>query len=364
MPKQQSLIIIGAGLSGLYAAWKLRKEYDITLLEARSRIGGRILSPSIGNNKNSNIDLGPAWCWPQPQPRLNKLTQALNIKTFAQFTQGDMLYETSGNNMQRYGGQSSHSQSYRIVGGATSLVDKLASELDPFSTHTNTQVLSINQETLNINARRDDKEITYTADKIILALPLRLLEQKIEFQPPVKNEITQLWKDTPTWMAGHCKIIFIYETAFWRDDNLSGEVFSQHGPMSEIYDGSPDTEEYYALTAFIGLNSQQRRQINSEQLIDACMMQLNRLFGQASQNIKDIQIMDWSTDPFTASEIDTMTTAHHPQYPASASRTLGNGNIILAGTETAIDHGGYLEGALESAELALSILEQGTTLQS
>jgi len=181
------------------------------------------------------------------------------------------------------------------------------------------------------------------------------------FQPPVENNILQLWKDTPTWMAGHCKIVFIYEDAFWRKDNLSGEVFSHRGPMSEIYDGSPETEEYYALTAFIGLNAQQRAQFNTEQLITICKEQLNRLFGDVSQNIKDIQIMDWSTDVFTASEIDTKTTAHHPQYPASASRSLANGNIILAGTETAIEHGGYLEGALESAELALSILKQQTT---
>jgi len=361
MSKQQSVIIIGAGLSGLYAAWKLRKKYDVTLLEARPRIGGRILSPSIGKAENSNIDLGPAWCWPQLQPRLNSLTQTLNLKIFSQFTQGNMLYETSVNKIQRYGDQSSHSQSYRIVGGCISLINRLASELEASSIHTDTRVLSINQQTLDLIASRDNKEIRYSADKIIIALPLRILDQEIKFQPSIKNEITQLWKNTPTWMAGHCKIIFIYETAFWREDGLSGEAFSQLGPMSEIYDGSPETEEHYALTAFIGLNAQQRQLITSEQLIDACKAQLGRLFGQTSQNIQDIHIMDWSNEPFTASEIDKKTIAHHPQYPASASRTLANENIILAGTETAIDHGGYLEGALESTELALSILVQTTT---
>jgi len=361
MSKKPSVIIIGAGLSGLYTAWNLRKKYNVTLLEARTRIGGRILSPHIGKAENSNIDLGPAWCWPQLQPRLTTLIQTLNIKTFSQFTQGDMLHETSDNKIQRYGGQSSHNQSYRIVGGCISLINSLASELDQSSIHTNTQVLSIDQETLAVTSRINDKEVSYSADKIIIALPLRVLEQNIKFQPPVKSEITQLWKDTPTWMAGHCKIIFIYETAFWRNNGLSGEVFSQHGPMSEIYDGSPATEEYYALTAFIGLNAQQRKQVNSAQLIDACKAQLIRLYGPRSENFKDIEITDWSTEPFTASDIDIKAVAHHPQYPATASRTLGNSNIILAGTETAIDHGGYLEGALESSELALSLLQQRTT---
>jgi len=358
MSDHHSVIIIGAGLSGLYAAWKLRDEHDVILLEARTRVGGRILSPSIGEQNNSNIDLGPAWCWPQLQPRLQKLLLALNIKTFPQFTQGDMLYETNAGNIQRYANQSSHGQSYRIVGGCKSLIDKLASEIIDSSIHTNTQVLGIDQQTMCINTNSNGHETTYSADKIIIALPLRILEQQITFQPPVENNILQQWRDTPTWMAGHCKIVFIYEHAFWREENLSGEVFSQQGPMSEIYDGSPATEEYYALTAFIGLNAQQRAQFNTEELIILCKEQLSRLFGHVSQNINDIQIMDWSTDIFTASEIDIKTNAHHPQYPATASRSLANGNIILAGTETAIDYGGYLEGALESAELALSILKQ------
>jgi len=37
-------------------------------------------------------------------------------------------------------------------------------------------------------------------------------------------------------------------------------------------------------------------------------------------------------------------------------RTLNNKNIILAGTEVARENGGYLEGALESADEALALL--------
>lgn len=360
MPEHPSVIIIGAGLCGLYAAWKLRDQYDVTLLEARSRVGGRILSPQIGGQPESKIDLGPAWCWPQLQPRLHKLTQALNIKTFSQFVQGDMLYEERPNKIQRHGGPSSHSQSYRIVGGCNFIINKLTADLNDSAIHTNTQVTSINQQTLSISAVHDGENINYNADKIITALPLRILEQHIKFHPVIENNITQLWRDTPTWMSGHCKIVFIYDNAFWRNENLSGEVFSLAGPMSEIYDGSPETEEYYALTSFIGLNALQRTKISSEELINSCKAQLVRLFGSVSQNIKDIHIKDWSTDIFTASKQDATTPAHHPDYPTSATRSLANGNIILAGTETAIEHGGYLEGALESAELAIALLNKKT----
>lgn len=358
MTDQRSVIIIGAGLSGLYAAWRLHRHYDVTLLEARSRIGGRIISPQIGEQAESKIDLGPAWCWPQLQPRLHQLTHSLNIKTFSQFTQGDILYEESANKLQRYTGTSSHNQSYRIVGGCISLIEKLSADLNLSTIQTNTKAININQNSLSIKALHDDKNITYTADKIIIALPLRILEQQINFEPSISSHTTQIWKDTPTWMSGHCKIIFIYENAFWRNDNLSGEVFSRAGPMSEIYDGSPENNEYYALTAFIGLTAQQRTKITQEQLIQLCKQQLERLFGAASQRIKDVHIKDWSTDNFTASETDLSTIAQHPQYPETATRSFSNNRIILAGTETAIEHGGYLEGALESAELAISILKR------
>jgi monoamine oxidase len=41
---KKKLIIIGAGISGLYLAHILEGIFDITILEARERVGGRIYS--------------------------------------------------------------------------------------------------------------------------------------------------------------------------------------------------------------------------------------------------------------------------------------------------------------------------------
>ena len=41
----QKIIVIGAGMSGLVAAYELvRAGHDVTILEARDRIGGRVLT--------------------------------------------------------------------------------------------------------------------------------------------------------------------------------------------------------------------------------------------------------------------------------------------------------------------------------
>src|SRR5215207_8135598 len=51
---QKKVIIIGAGAAGIAAATKLKKAgFDVTILEARNRIGGRIWTEyKLANNPN------------------------------------------------------------------------------------------------------------------------------------------------------------------------------------------------------------------------------------------------------------------------------------------------------------------------
>jgi monoamine oxidase len=68
--------------------------------------------------------------------------------------------------------------------------------------------------------------------------------------------------------------------------------------------------------------------------------------------------MDWSNEAMTSTEQDLQGIPHHPQYPVSAPRSLWDNRLMLAGTEVAPENGGYLEGALESANMVLSMLNE------
>ena len=60
--RKKSCVIIGAGLAGLSAAYKLKNAgWNITVLEARDRIGGRVFSYSMPQNKNLVCELGAEW---------------------------------------------------------------------------------------------------------------------------------------------------------------------------------------------------------------------------------------------------------------------------------------------------------------
>src|SRR5690606_22927450 len=63
-PKKRpsSVLVIGAGFSGLTAAWLLRQQgVKVTVLEARNRIGGRVYSFNPEHADGQVIELGAEW---------------------------------------------------------------------------------------------------------------------------------------------------------------------------------------------------------------------------------------------------------------------------------------------------------------
>ena len=91
-----SVVIIGAGLSGLYAAYLLEKQgiQDYVVLEARSRLGGRLLAEAAGD---ARFDLGATWYWPEMQPKLDEVVRELGLQTFHQHESGMVVVEQTAN---------------------------------------------------------------------------------------------------------------------------------------------------------------------------------------------------------------------------------------------------------------------------
>ncbi|MEO0990944.1 MAG: FAD-dependent oxidoreductase, partial [Pseudomonadota bacterium] len=87
-------------------------------------------------------------------------------------------------------------------------------------------------------------------------------------------------------------------------------------------------------------------------LRERALAQLTALFGPEAAKATRIDVADWSQDPFTATPADLGPPGGHPHY--TGPRALDPlGRILLAGTESAPMSGGFLEGALEAAELAV-----------
>jgi monoamine oxidase len=129
------IVIVGAGLSGLRAASLLSEQgIKCRVLEARDRIGGRVLSTQIPNRPDlGKFDLGTTWFWPQHERTIANLIKDLNLETFDQYTKGAMLSERYHNaSPERYVlPENSVARSVRFKGGVQSLIEAVENTLPP-----------------------------------------------------------------------------------------------------------------------------------------------------------------------------------------------------------------------------------------
>ena len=341
------ILIIGGGLSGLVLAERLENLGEAFLLvEARNRLGGRVLSETFDG---AAFDLGPAWVWPG-QPCMANLIERLGLKIFEQYCRGDSIYETREEN-HRGPGYASMQGSYRVEGGFAKLIAELSSRLPQERFLTETIVRSLENARGHVTATLESrgKRSVVRARRVVLALPPRVATSTISFSPPLSQEIERTMGSIPTWMAGQAKLVAVYEEPYWRDQGFSGDVISVRGPMAEIHDASPPTEELFGVFGFVGVAPQSRLEHKS-QVLEQSVQQLVRLFGPKMAKPKFLSFQDWAHDPLTATKADHQSPYVHPTYglPSSLTR-LWDGGLLLGSTEVAGQFGGYLEGAVESA---------------
>jgi monoamine oxidase len=371
------VVIIGAGLSGLYSAYLLEQlAIEYVIVEARERIGGRVLSQTLDNDvsehkladhKSSVYDLGPSWIWPDINPRIKQLIEQFTLPVFSQYATGAYLMETSSElPVKRYNnGFVGQPESMRLSGGVASLTGALSKALKSNSIELNTQVEKIGHSsnggfTLLLNCNTGKKSLT--ADQVITAMPLRLLAQSIEFSPALPAAVSRQFLSTPTWMAAHAKFVAIYELPFWREQGLSGSASSRVGPLAEIHDASAQVGKA-ALFGFVGIDAVARKSLGEEVLKQAAIEQLTHIFGDQASRPLQVKLLDWSQQVFTATRAD-QTATDHPSYGLSSSaQALSQTGLFIAGSEAAQQYGGYLEGALASAQYAVDKLVRQHKMQ-
>ncbi len=342
---KSEILVIGGGLSGLSLARQLHAAgRDVRLGEARDRLGGRILS-------EDGLDLGPAWFWPG-QPRIAALISRLGLRRFDQYGTGALTFEDEQGRIERGRGFASMEGSWRLEGGLGRLIEALSHELPQDRIHLATPVTRLTKTARGVEVVTQAGE-AFHAERVVLALPPRLA-RGLGFAPALPPAVLQAMDAIPTWMAGQAKAIATYERPFWREAGLSGDAMSRRGPMVEIHDASPADGGPFALFGFIGIVPAARRDMNG--LKDALRSQLGRLFGPEAAAPSRLIVKDWAFDRFTATEHDQRPLYTHPHYGLPRTLTgIWDDRLILSGTETAPRFGGYLEGALEAAEIALAL---------
>ena len=189
---------------------------------------------------------------------------------------------------------------------------------------------------------------SWRARHVIVAVP-PLLAGQIDYEPALPSARTALTQRFPAGAVIKC--IALYERPFWRERGFSGEVISDAGAVGYALDatkaGGPPAlvgfMEGAPARAWSGRPPDERRR--------TVLTELARYFGDEALTPVEYFDQDWAAEPWTRG------CSAGFAVPGALSR-YGHalrapcGRIHWAGTETAREWFGYMEGALESGERA------------
>jgi monoamine oxidase len=346
----RDVIVIGAGASGLSAARALSaRGLDTLVLEARDRVGGRVLSQRLPSG--AGIDLGPAWLWPNFQPRVRDLIARCNLEVIPQYEDGAFVVEDAKGAIRRGHYPKRYGDTVRLRGGMQSLIDGLLGELDDVEIRLEQTVQAVSCVNDGVTLAVQGAQ-PYRARAVVVAVPPPLALSWI-VTPALPHELVEGIRRWPTWMAAHAKFVACYRQPFWREAGFSGSAVSQRGPLFEVVDHSDPSSGCYALFGFFGTPAAQRRQLGEVDLKAQALEHLQRLFGPEAGNPETMWFLDWSREPLTATDADLHFAGSHPPYgePVLAEPWFER-KLVFCSAETDGQFGGLIEGALAAGERA------------
>jgi len=378
--RSTDVAIVGGGLAGLYAASQLESRgIDYQLFDAKPLFGGRVAGVPVALGKGVQgasgdvvesgeqigvfapqfYDVGPAWIFPH-HLLMQELVMRMGLCLFEQHASGDVLYQFENIKEPRRISNTQTQLLYRIKSGSYSLIRALLSNINSENLHAKHRVTSVTKQSdrWRVNFVANAKESQITCQHIIFALPPRIIARDFSQASWMNNVLQQQLGYSQTWMAAQAKVLVTYPTPFWREKGLSGQVFSQVGPIVEIHDACCSQTQGFALFGFIGIPATQRLQLSQKALKQACLKQLADIFGHDAYRFEKCYIKDWASDTEICTGQDQSEGSRHPQIDMQAcENALLNENLYFAGSEFASAEAGYLEGALIAANAALLKLE-------
>ncbi len=337
-------VIIGAGLSGLTIGHQLFQsgQKDFVVLEARDRIGGRIMT-------KDGIDLGATW-FQSHHHEVSKMLEDLKLEKFHQYNKGRSVLVYSTMAPEHYfENDPSAPSAYRIVGNSMAMINTLAK---PFKDriHLGHLVTDVHEDNDTISVITN--EHLFKAEKVIVAAPPRIA-LKIRFMPELPAELISAMETTHTWMSNAIKVGLTFEKPFWRAKNLSGMVIGQVGAVTELYDHSNAEDNRYALMGFV---NEGLRDFSKKDRKDRILNYLAKYLGEEVLIYKAYVEKDWSQDSNTCG--DTIKSIYmSPSYGNKLFvDSYMNDRLLFSGAETSALYGGYMDGAIHSGLLTANKL--------
>ncbi|MET8779109.1 NAD(P)/FAD-dependent oxidoreductase [Nocardia sp. NPDC004654] len=232
-----------------------------------------------------------------------------------------------------------------LVEGVGALIDGLADELGS-RVHRGYRVTSI------VN---DDHGVTLTttagtvhATKVVVTVPPPLLD-RISFHPSLPP--ARITAAARTYMGSVYKAIAVFDRPFWRELNTSAEILVLGTPGIAAFDTTPPGGPGHLCMLVAGPQARALDQFDAAARREAVLGPLVPRIGTEVLKPVSWHEKSWHLDDNVGGGYVAL-----PEPGATAARWplpfTPIGEIHWAGTETAGDHPGYLDGAIESGTRA------------
>jgi monoamine oxidase len=169
----------------------------------------------------------------------------------------------------------------------------------------------------------------------------------IEFTPPLPAEYQLL---AAHWPQGRLsKAYAAYATPFWRRDGFSGEALSDEGPVFITFDVSPQPDGPGVLLGFV--DARTFDELPADERRHRALECFASLFGDEALKPLDYVDHRWGAEEFApggpTAAVPPGSWTRHGQWLRRPA-----GPIHWAGTETADEWTGFLDGAVRSGQRA------------
>ncbi|MGK8520224.1 flavin monoamine oxidase family protein [Nocardia asteroides] len=186
------------------------------------------------------------------------------------------------------------------------------------------------------------------AGRVIVAVP-PALAGRIAYDPPLPAARDQLTQRMP--MGSVLKAFAVYQRPFWRDDLLTGQSLNLHDPVPVTFDATRPGGPGVLGALVPGRAAQRLAALPGAERRAMIIGSLVRAFGPAARQPLEWHEKVWADDPYARGGYGAF-------FPPGVLTTLGSalrhpvGAIHWAGSETATEWSGYIEGAIRSGERA------------
>ena len=257
-----------------------------------------------------------------------------------------LFYGHAGGGFIKLASTGGGAQESRFVGGSQLVSLKVAAKLGS-RVVLKAPVRSIEQAGSRVRVTSDRG--TWLARRVIVAIP-PTLAGRIAYDPIMPALRDQLTQRMPMGSVIKCEAV--YDEPFWRKDGRSGYTNSDTGVVQLTYDNSPPGGTPGVLLGFVTGTAAREQGARSHSARRASVLaDFKRLFGEkAASPVRFIE-HDWSTEEWTRGCYGAFLP---PGVWTGYGRALRApvGRIHWAGTETAQEGNGYMDGAVRSGERA------------